>query len=81
MQIARPRVCNLSCAISRGISHGISRAICLQEIALHLCIWGEAANLRFMPELLYFIFEVSRAYFTIEDPASPPAALRGSDGR
>ena len=25
-------------------------------------IWGEAGNLRFMPELLCFLFEIARAY-------------------
>lgn len=34
----------------------------LRELLLYLCIWGEAANLRFMPSLLAFVFEVARAH-------------------
>ena len=29
---------------------------------LFLLIWGEAANLRFMPELLFFLLEIMRAH-------------------
>lgn len=38
----------------------LSTAQQLGEICLFLLIWGEAANLRFMPELLYAIFEFAR---------------------
>ena len=34
----------------------------LREVLLYLLIWGEAANLRFMPELLCFLFEIARAH-------------------
>ncbi|KAL1529896.1 hypothetical protein AB1Y20_000824 [Prymnesium parvum] len=34
----------------------------LQEVILYLLIWGEAGNLRFMPELLCFLFELAREY-------------------
>jgi hypothetical protein len=33
----------------------------VNEVLLYLLIWGEAANLRFMPEMLAFIFELARA--------------------
>ena len=34
----------------------------LEEVVLFLLVWGEAANLRFMPEMLYFIYELARAH-------------------
>lgn len=33
-----------------------------RDITLYLLLWGEAANLRFMPELLFFLFAVARAH-------------------
>ena len=45
----------------------------LEEVALLLLLWGEAANLRFMPGMLYFIFECARAW----EPA-PAAAADGA---
>ena len=33
----------------------------LMEVLLYLFVWGEAGNLRFMPEMLAFLFEVMRA--------------------
>ena len=42
----------------------------VHETLLYLLIWGEAANLRFMPSLLCFVFEVARSC------ASAPEALR-----
>ena len=33
----------------------------LIDVALYLLLWGEAANLRFMPELLLFLFALARA--------------------
>jgi len=32
----------------------------LREMALYLCLWGEAGNLRFCPEALCFFFECAR---------------------
>jgi 1,3-beta-glucan synthase len=46
----------------------------LREICLFLLIWGEAANLRFMPELLHTIFEVVRSYVPDGLPTSTPTA-------
>ena len=34
----------------------------LHRLMLYLLLWGEAANLRFMPEMLCFLFELARAY-------------------
>ncbi len=34
----------------------------LRELLLYLCIWGESANLRFMPSLVSFLFEIARAH-------------------
>eukprot|EP00158_Paraphelidium_tribonemae_P002509 Partr_v1_DN25428_c0_g2_i1_m53787 putative synthase len=34
--------------------------VALDDISLYLMIWGEAGNLRFMPELLCFIFHLAR---------------------
>ena len=34
----------------------------LQELMLFLFVWSEAANLRFMPDMLFFIFELARAH-------------------
>ena len=31
----------------------------LEEASIYLLIWGEAANLRFMPELIYFLAELA----------------------
>ena len=36
----------------------------LEQVLTFLLIWGEAANLRFMPECLAFLFEVARASLT-----------------
>ncbi|KAL1512233.1 hypothetical protein AB1Y20_005495 [Prymnesium parvum] len=36
----------------------------LEEILLYLLIWGEAGNLRFMPELLCFLFEIARGHLS-----------------
>ena len=47
----------------------------LTDIVLYLLIWGEAANLRFMPELLFFLFAAARAHYL----AQPAAPLAGAD--
>jgi len=39
-----------------------STAVQLEEVSLFLLLWGEAANLRFMPEMLCFLFELARAH-------------------
>ena len=38
----------------------------LREIGLYLLLWGEAANLRFMPEMLCFLFELARSSSAIQ---------------
>jgi hypothetical protein len=41
-----------------------------------MCIWGEAANLRFMPSMLDFIFELARAHSSGEpEPRAPENAF------
>lgn len=42
----------------------------LDELCLYLLIWGEAANLRFMPELLHTIFELARTHEAANQAAS-----------
>ena len=49
-----------------------------EEVALYLLVWGEAANLRFMPELIFLLFELARAYVSggeVEEPAAPDSFL------
>eukprot|EP00965_Chrysotila_dentata_P241697 6204428-Pleurochrysis_carterae.AAC.1 len=44
-----------------------------REIILYLLIWGEASNLRFMPELLCFLFEIAREWMPKDDvPKAAP---------
>jgi hypothetical protein len=43
----------------------------IKEIVLWWCIWGEAANLRFMPECLSYIFYLAKTDFS--DHRTPPA--------
>jgi 1,3-beta-glucan synthase len=51
----------------------------LDEICLFLLIWGEAANLRFMPELLHTIFELARTHVPETKGGAPPSsAVSGS---
>lgn len=52
----------------------LSQSDQLREICLFLLIWGEAANLRFMPELLHTIFEVARSHVPDGAPTSTPPA-------
>lgn len=40
------------------------------EVALYLLIWGEASNLRFMPECLCFVFECCLRYYEAEERTS-----------
>lgn len=51
------------------------------QIALYLLIWGEAATLRYMPELLCFIFKLADDYRdhldTAETSSSPPSRHSG----
>jgi 1,3-beta-glucan synthase len=43
------------------------------QLSLYLLIWGEAATLRYMPELLCFIFYIAEGYReSMDHPASPP---------
>lgn len=44
------------------------------DIALYLLIWGESANLRFMPELLFFLFAIAREHCLTATPnaEAPP---------
>ena len=58
----------------------LSTAQQLHELSLFFLIWGEAANLRFMPELLYTLFELARAHVpdtasttSVVSSAAPPA--------
>ncbi|ORX62745.1 hypothetical protein DM01DRAFT_1387673 [Hesseltinella vesiculosa] len=45
----------------------------LEQLALYLLIWGEAATLRYMPELLCFLFRLANDRRDILRPYSPPA--------
>ncbi|CAJ1419139.1 unnamed protein product [Effrenium voratum] len=45
------------------------RYVKLEEVAMFLLVWGEAGNLRFMPEMLYFIM-----HLMLE--ATPPCEVR-----
>jgi hypothetical protein len=45
----------------------------LCEMALYLCLWGEAANLRFCPELVCFFFECARKHIPEQSPADDSA--------
>ena len=40
-------------------------------IALYLLIWGESANLRFMPELLFFLFAIANAHCAHQETLPP----------
>lgn len=51
----------------RAFTH--ERRLCLT--ALYLLVWGEAANLRFMPECLCYIFHNVRTIFLIVFPFFP----------
>ena len=51
----------------------------LNDVALYLLVWGEAANLRFMPELLYFLFATARAHCAAA-AAMLPHPLGGGGG-
>ena len=44
------------------------------DLALWLLIWGEAANLRHMPECLCFLFHNTRARDAGRDAAAQPAS-------
>ncbi|EGV59997.1 1,3-beta-glucan synthase component Fks3 [Yamadazyma tenuis] len=41
----------------------LSEADCVTQVALYLLIWGEANNVRFMPECLCFIFKCALDYY------------------
>ncbi|CAE8672930.1 unnamed protein product [Polarella glacialis] len=46
--------------------------VSLEEVATFLLVWGEAGNLRFMPELLYFLTEL-----TLDAEEEGPSGVRG----
>ncbi|ODV98397.1 hypothetical protein PACTADRAFT_36871 [Pachysolen tannophilus NRRL Y-2460] len=43
--------------------NSLSALDCVVQIALYLLIWGEANNIRFMPECICFIFKCCNDYF------------------
>eukprot|EP00929_Paragymnodinium_shiwhaense_P124247 TRINITY_DN9934_c0_g2_i1.p1 TRINITY_DN9934_c0_g2~~TRINITY_DN9934_c0_g2_i1.p1 ORF type:complete len:1922 (+),score=375.34 TRINITY_DN9934_c0_g2_i1:48-5813(+) len=47
------------CFDDQNLANEASTQLC--EIAMYLLVWGEGGNLRFMPELLYFITELGLA--------------------
>lgn len=47
----------------------------LAEIAVYLLVWGEAGNLRFMPDVVYFLTELS---LSADDPHGEPFYPRGT---
>ena len=48
----------------------------IEEASVYLLLWGEAGNLRFMPELLYFLVEL--ALHHVRDTNAPQRAEPGS---
>ena len=59
-EVARAAVVTAAGRLSTWVRLNTSQQ--LREVMLYLFIWGEAANLRFMPELLAYLFEIARAY-------------------
>eukprot|EP00927_Polykrikos_kofoidii_P034211 TRINITY_DN29045_c0_g2_i2.p1 TRINITY_DN29045_c0_g2~~TRINITY_DN29045_c0_g2_i2.p1 ORF type:complete len:1616 (-),score=185.82 TRINITY_DN29045_c0_g2_i2:54-4793(-) len=51
-QRVSPSLCNGDVVAAQKLSAQLA------EVTVYLLVWGEAGNLRFMPELLYFITEV-----------------------
>ncbi|CAI5755655.1 unnamed protein product [Candida verbasci] len=48
------------------------------QLALYLLIWGEANNVRFMPECICFIFKCCNDYYFSIDPDTPVATISPS---
>lgn len=44
---------------------------CVTQVALYLLIWGEANNVRFMPECLCFVFKCCNDYYTAVGDLAP----------
>ncbi|KAI8328924.1 1,3-beta-glucan synthase component-domain-containing protein, partial [Choanephora cucurbitarum] len=49
-----------------------------RDLALYLCLWGEAAPVRFTPETLCFIFKMAYDYYCHNDPSLLPDLEEGS---
>ncbi|EAZ62754.2 1,3-beta-glucan synthase component [Scheffersomyces stipitis CBS 6054] len=49
----------------------LSPTNCVIQVALYILCWGEANNIRFMPECLCFIFKCCNDYYYSLDPAEP----------
>ena len=68
---ARPSVSS-----SVGVWANHSTEVQLQEASVYLLLWGEAGNIRFMPELLYFLVELAIQH--VRNPEAPEEAEAGS---
>ncbi|GMM33161.1 hypothetical protein DASC09_004860 [Saccharomycopsis crataegensis] len=52
--------------------HDLSPTDCIIQLSLYLLCWGEAGNVRFMPECLCFIFKCCNDYYYSLDSSRPP---------
>ncbi|KAI8373336.1 1,3-beta-glucan synthase component-domain-containing protein [Blakeslea trispora] len=50
----------------------------VRDLALYLCLWGEAAPVRFTPETLCFLFKMAYDYYCQSDPSQLPDLEEGS---
>ncbi|KAI0243644.1 1,3-beta-D-glucan synthase [Massospora cicadina] len=44
----------------------------IRQLALYLCIWGEALNLRYLPELICFFYKLAYDYYHATEEAPVP---------
>lgn len=63
---ARPQTQADTFAKSEPYSDSVAHML-LNELGLYMCIWAESANMRYMPELICFLYHVMRFSSTFED--------------
>ncbi|KAG7663184.1 GSL2 [[Candida] subhashii] len=56
----------------------LSPTDCVIQLALYLLVWGEANNIRFMPECICFIFKCCNDYYFSIDPDIPVTTVTRS---
>ncbi|KAI9483436.1 MAG: 1,3-beta-glucan synthase component-domain-containing protein [Benjaminiella poitrasii] len=56
----------------------LSSAEKVRDLALYLCLWGEAAPVRFTPEMLCFLYKSASDYYCHESTAEMPDAEEGA---
>jgi len=70
---------------TRSPEEAAERSRQLVEVAVYLLVWGEAGNIRFMPEVVYFITELALSSSGPGGPgfygAAEPVAPGGRSGR